>query len=247
MIVGAAVVPSAPLLVPGVGAALAGDVATVSDAVHTVLSRLPDADVAVVLAAGGQGGDADTDGVYESSAATLRGIGRPDITTMLDCDRDLLGAIARASGYPLRRTPLPLGLTVLALHAAIRVVVPVAVPTMHSFGALAAVGVEIQHALASVRAIVVAAGDLSAGLTGRSPLHLVDGARSWDDQAVAAVDAGRLDGLRRIGPSEARRVGALGWAPLCVLAGVVAAAKLGMVVRAYAAPRGVGYLVAGGG
>jgi hypothetical protein len=42
-------------------------------------------------------------------------------------------------------------------------------------------------------------------------------------------------------------VGAVGWAPLVVLQGVCVRAALGSVLRRYAAPRGVGYLVASAG
>jgi len=105
----------------------------------------------------------------------------------------------------------------------------------------------LARALEDRRVAVVAAGDLSAGLTPKAPLTLVEGATAWEEEVVDVVAGGRLERVARMGPGEAARVGALGWAPLVVLAGVCRAAAIGMVVRHHAAPRGVGYLVASGG
>ncbi|MPZ74499.1 MAG: hypothetical protein GEU74_14960, partial [Nitriliruptorales bacterium] len=158
--------------------------------------------------------------------------------------------VAAAAGYPMAvDAPLPLDLAVLVLHVGdLAPLVPVTVPPTAAFDDLTAVGEAVADAFADddVRAVVVAAGDLSAGLTEQSPLHLVPGAISWDEQVVAAVDSGRLEGLSRLGPQEARRVGGHGWPALAVLHGATARFKLGMVVRHYSAPRGVGYMVAHG-
>lgn len=247
MIVGAAIVPSAPLLVPGISAALPEGIGEVSDAVDAVLEKLPDAEVTVLVAAGlaGRAGS-----VRDGDIASLAAVGRPDVMVLT---RSHQAATARISGmvqYPLLRgEPLPLGLAALALLVGSeRPLVPVLVPPLAEFEALVGVGTGIAQALldVDVTAVVVAAGDCSAGLTACSPLHEVPGARAWDERAVAAVDSGRLDALARLGPAEAQRVGALGWAPMAVLHGACARAKIGMVLRHYSAPRGVGYLVAAG-
>ena len=244
MIVGAAVLPTAPLLVPGVSATLPHGVPRVLDAVDAAVDALPAADV-TVLVAGGDGC------VHARARASLRGIGRADITLEAHVAAEAAAEVAAATGLPLDdAVPLPLDLAVLALHLGDAApVVAVTVPAGDPFESLTAIGTSIAEALADpdLRVCVVAAGDLSAGLTERSPLHLVSGAIFWDEQAVAAVDSGRLQGLARLGPEEARRVGARAWAPLTVLHGVTARVKVGMVVRHYSAPRGVGYLVASGG
>lgn len=243
MIVGAAVLPTAPLLVPGASGTLPDGVADVRDSIDAALDRLPDHDVAVLIAGGARGG------VFDTAAATLAGVGRPDITQDGKVEP---GVVERLSGliqYPLLRGGnLPLNLAVLAfLVGNARPLTPLVVPRGAAFEALEAVGVGVAEACkGELRAVVVAAGDLSAGLTERSPLYLVEGARDFDAQLVDVVDSGRLDGLRRLGPAEAQRVGALGWAPLAVLHGALARAKLGIVRRGYSAPRGVGYLVAHG-
>lgn len=244
MIVGAAVIPAAPLLVPGVSASLPEGVPRVYDAIDAVVEGLPQCDLAVVVAAGAQG-------LHDTGRVTLAGIGRPEIDVVVEVDSAAVSRLSAATQYPMFRAGwLPLNLAVLALHLGdIAPLVPISVPDGAGFDALVGVGASVARTFAdpAIRAVVVVAGDLSAGLTEKSPMHLVDGAIFWDEQAVAAVDSGRLDGLSRLGPEEARRVGAQGWAPLAVLHGAVASAKLGMVVRHYAAPRGVGYLVASGG
>lgn len=255
MIVGAAVVPSAPVLVPGVSAVLPPPLAALGAAVDLVLRRLLPHDVAVLIAAAPRGGP---HGCYDAATADLAGIGRPDLVVDATVDRDALGAVTRMTQTPLFRSdPLPLGAAVL-LHHLRRAgdiarpavpVVPVTVPPAATADVLVGIGAGIASAVEdpSLRAVIVVAGDLSAGLTARAPLAAVDGARAFDDQVVDVVASGRLDGLTRLGPGEARRVGALGWAPLMVLHGACARAGTGIAVRTYGAPRGVGYLVAAGG
>jgi len=213
-------------------------------AVHAARAALPPCDLVVVVASGSAA-------LYDSGTADLSGIGRPDIVADAAVASEAVARLSAGTLYPmLRGTPLPLDLAVLLLLLdSAAPVVPMTVPASAGFEALTGIGAAIARSLAdlSVRAGIVVAGDLSTGLTEKSPRHLVPGAIFWDEQAVAAVDGGRLDGLGRLGPEEAARVGASGWAPLAVLHGATARAKLGMVVRHYSAPRGAGYLVAHGG
>ena len=244
MIVGAAVLPTAPLLGPGVSPALPDGIPRVCDAMDAVVDGLPDSDL-LVLVAEGEGG------LHDTGFATLEGIGRADIAVEAEVDGDAVSRLSASTQYPMYRgAALPLNLAVLTLHVGeVAPIVPLAVPASAAFDVLVGLGASIARTFADpdLRVTVVVAGDLSTGLTEKSPLHLVDGAIFFDEQAVAAVDSSRLDALRRLGPGEARRVGAPGWAPLAVLHGAAASAKIGMVVRHYSAPRGVGYLVASGG
>ena len=123
----------------------------------------------------------------------------------------------------------------------------VQVPRGVTFAALAGLGEELVERSMAERYVVVAQGDLSAGLRADSPRPGIPGAAMWDEQAVGAIDASRLEALAKLGPEEAARVHALGWAPLATLAGICRAARLATVVRHYSAPRGVGYVVAQGG
>jgi hypothetical protein len=244
VIVGAAVLPTAPLLVPGVSASLTDGVSAVCDAIDAALDALPEHDVVVLVSGADQGT------LYDEANASLACIGRPEITGAATVDGAALERLSGLVQYPLQRgEPLSLGLSVLSLLVGGgEPVVPLDVPRGASFDSLTAVGVGIFRAVdvPDRRAVVIAAGDLSAGLTERSPLHRVEGAVDFDARIVDAVDSGRLDGLSRLGAAEAKRVGALGWAPLAVLHGTLARAKIGLVRRHYSAPRGVGYLIAHG-
>lgn len=251
MLVGAAVIPTAPVLVPGVSASLPEPLAAVRAAVDVVLRRLRPHDVTVLVASARPGGP---HGCYDASTADLAGIGRPDLATGAAVHRQALEAVTRLTQTPLFRSdPLPLAAAVLVHHLRSvgddSPVVPVTVPPAASADVLVGLGAGIASALdgPDVRVVVIAAGDLSAGLTPRAPLAAVPGARDFDARVVDVVAGGRLDALARLGPDEARRVGSSGWAPLVVLHGACARSGTGMVVRTYAAPRGVGYLVAAGG
>ena len=248
MIVGAAVLPTAPLLVHGISPTLPAGVEKVRGCVDAAVAALPPSDALVLVAAG-------PGAVHDSAHVERGGIGRPDLSTQAPAAGEGV-ALLRASPAPSWAVghgggrPLPLDLAVLTLHVAgLAPVVPVTVPGTAAFQDLAAAGAAIADTFAGpdTRVAVVVAGDLSAGLTEKSPLHLVSGAIFWDEQAVAAVDGGRMESLARLGPQEATRVGARGWAALAVLAGVTGRTRFGMVVRHYSAPRGVGYMVASGG
>lgn len=248
MIVGAAIVPTTALLLPGVAEALPGGVSEVAVAVRAALDGLRPFDVAVLLAA------ATAPAVHLQACTTLAGIGRPDLAVDAEVDVAAALALGAATGWPtVGEAPLPVGLAVLAAlvqASAARpdvCVAPVAVATSAKPDALLGAGESLARALEDRRVAVVAAGDLSAGLTPKAPLTLVEGATAWEEEVVDVVAGGRLERVARMGPGEAARVGALGWAPLVVLAGVCRAAALGLVLRHHSARRGVGYLVAAGG
>lgn len=257
MIHAAAVVPTAPLLVAGVSATVPPEVEAVRGAVRAVLGALPASDVLVLV------GTAEIDApvVHDEAHATLAGFGRPDLAARQPLDGEVTVDLSgRATLGRVHGGSLPPSLAVLSLlvHQAraaaaddgdgVVPVVPIAVPRWAAFGSLVAVGSAVAR-VARERGLVtsiVAGGDLSAGLDDRAPLHRIAGARHFDDVVVDVVSSGRLGGLERVGPVEARRVWAIGWASLAVLHGACAAAKIGLVVRHRSAPRGVGYLVARG-
>lgn len=249
MIVGAAILPSAPLLVPGVSATLPAGAAAVCEAVDAVVEGLPSWDTAVLVAAAPYSRHS-VQGLHDVTQASLSGIGRPDIAHPVRTDHEVTERVARLSQYAVRRGErLPLGLATLALLLGdSRRMVAISVPPSAAFEALTAVGTGVAEAVGedeppARRVVVVAAGDLSAGLGGEVS---VPDAREWDNRVVEVVDGGRLDGLADLGPEQAVRAGARGWAPMTVLHGATARAKVGLARRHYSAPCGVGYLVAGG-
>lgn len=249
MIVGAAAVPTTPLLVDGVTGALPGGLQPIAEATRLALGRLPASEVTVLVA----GTDSGTPVLHATAESSLTGIGRPDLRMVAPVDRPALQAIHEAAGCPVHPDGLlPLDLAVLVRLSGRepgRPLVPVAVPRAADPEALLALGSAIASVLGpgSRRATVIASADLSAGRTEQAPLALVPGAADWDDQVIEIVAGGRLDRLPRLGPAEARRVGARGWASMVVLHAICREVKLGTVVRAWGAPRGVAYLVASAG
>lgn len=244
MLTGAAALPSAPLLAPGVCPVVPLEVQPFVDATALAVERLPDADVAVLVAAGERG-------VHDRAVVDLSGIGVPEVTAIWPAHTSAVSTVSRITQVPQRRaTPLPLGLACLSLHLDGRwPLVPVTVSEDASWEVLVATGAGIVQALAQLdlKAVIVAASDGSAGLSPKAPRARIPGAEEWQGRLVAAMREGATGRLRQLGPEEATRVCALGWAPLAVLHGATARARLGLGLRRHGSPRGVGYVVAHGG
>jgi hypothetical protein len=228
------------VLVPGVGIGRGAVLEQLRTTVARVISRLPDADVIVVVAAG-------QPALHDTVTVDLAGLGHPHVTRTLDGCPPAITALSRITQYPrVRRPRLPLDLAVLALLVDRRVpVVALEVSASAEFSVLSALGTSAVQALdeAGLTGVMVVAGDLSAGLNDAAPLAALPGARQWDADVVALFTRGNVDELAAHGPDAAASVGARGWAPLCVLHGATASASLDLSVRRYSAPRGVGYLV----
>lgn len=239
-LLGAASIPSAPLLVEGVGRGAGPEVQKLRTAVDRTVTELPEGDVVVLVAAGQAA-------LHDTAAVDLQGIGQPRTTRLLAACPPAIAALSRITQYPrVRRPRLPLDLAVLALLVDRNVpLVPLEVPSSAEFPVLAALGTSIVQALeeAGLTGTLVVSGDLSAGLHDGSPLAARPHAADWDARVVDLFTRGASGGLADLGPDAADSVGAKGWAPLCVLHGAVAAASLELSVRGYRAPRGVGYLI----
>ena len=239
-LLGAASIPSAPLLVEGIGRGAGTAIQQVRTAVARTVTDLPQADVMVLVAAGQAA-------LHDAAAVDLQGIGQPHATRLLAACPPAIAALSRITQYPrVRRPRLPLDLAILALLVDRHVpLVPLEVPSSAEFPVLAALGTSIVQALeeAGLTGTLVASGDLSAGLHDGSPLAARPHAADWDARVVDLFTRRASAGLADLGPDAADRVGARGWAPLCVLHGAAAAASLELSVRDYSAPRGVGYLI----
>ncbi len=237
---GAASIPSAPLLVPGVGVGGASAVQQLGVSVRRVVERLPPADVTVLVAAGHAA-------LHDTTRIDLAGLGYPQIVRTLQPCPAAITVLSRVTQYPrVRRPRLPLDLAVLGLLSVRATpVVALEVSASAEFPVLSALGISVVQALgeAGLTGTMVVAGDLSAGLSPDSPLAARSGAAAWDAQVVDAFTTGESDRLAALGPEPASEVGARGWAPLCVLHGAAASLPLRLTVRRYLAPRGVGYLI----
>lgn len=247
-VVGAAAVPTAPLLVPhaasGIPEEIRPEVERLREVTLETLADLPDSDVYVLVARGERG-------VHDRALASLAPLGVPDVEVELPVATELIEDLSRLTQYPMfRGDPLDVAHSVQALllwHARGEVtVLPVNVPPAGDFDVLVTIGASIAEAAedAEVEVSVVCQADLSAALHASSPRYLGEGAREWDEAVLDAVRQGGLRPLEGLGPEKAERVEARGWAPLAVLHGVCASAHLRVEGLAYGAPRGVGQLVA---
>lgn len=246
MIVGAAVLPSAPLLVPGAAGAVPDGVDQVQRQVLEVVAGLPDHDVRILLASG------EVTRVRAGGTASLAGVGLPHVRSetpaALPLARAVRAALPPSAGLD-DSDELTGDLAVLALltatvggaHLGLELSSAEGFHALHTMGATIAAQGDVGD-----RVVVIAAGDLSAGLTARSPAALIPDAAAFDEAVVTAVRDGGAD-LAPLGPDLALRMRARGWAPLCALTGVLRRACASLRSVDYAAPRGVGYLVASGG
>jgi hypothetical protein len=245
-VVGAAAIPAAPLLLPDVSPdqpqEVRPGVRRLRELASDALDAVPAVDAYVLVGSGKRG-------IYDRGQATLAPLGADHARISLPIAQPVIEHLSRLTQYPMfRGDTLDVETSVLALAVhAVRgevPILPVSVPRAADFDVLVSIGASIREAVgqAGMGVAVICASDLSAGLDGSSPAGRIEGARAWDDQVVEACRAGDLAGLRDLGPDEASRVQAHGWASLAVFHGVCAG-RLRVECLGYEAPRGVGYVV----
>ena len=241
-------VPAAPLLLPAATPTPPPLDAAAVDALRAdsraALSALATVDVVVLMAGGSE------PLVHDADVATLSSYGVAGTDTTIETDLELLVAIAaRGQASRLRSERLDGDLAVLALQVAAArpdvPVVPVTVAGLANAAALGGVAAGLVGAVAAVgrRVGIVAAGDLAATLDQTSPGYLVDGASGWDAAACAALRTCDLDAMGALGPDDAARFQARGWAPLTVMLTIAAARSVMLGTASYHVTRGVGAVV----
>lgn len=242
--------PAAPLVLPAASpaqpAAFAAAVDQLRGAVEGIVDRLPSADSALLLLP-------DEEAlVIDAPQASLGSYGRPDVTAAVVIDEALIAAVsARGQAPRVRSDSLTGDAAVLALVLAGTrpdlALAPVTVPRRANAAGLDGVAMGLARAVASVdhEVAVIAAGDLAATLDTTSPGYLVEGASDWDERLVAAVRATDPQAAGALGPDEARRVQARGWAPITVALTLAQGCSWRFDAVTYLAPKGVGQIVAG--
>jgi hypothetical protein len=220
---------------PHVPDEIAGDVARLREAIAQVLAAEHDGPTVLVVSG-------DTLGVTIAPGASLASYGHPQAAATLAVGNQHAAPLASALGVELEQAETLHGDdAVLALHVVAQdphaplLVLRLPADTVAIDAAA--------EALAGLAGRVVAACDLAATLTDASPGAKVDGAEDFDSavvEAVAAVDVAALDVL---GPAEAARVLARGWAPVRLLVALAGRTGQAPVSLLRLAPRGVGLLV----
>lgn len=241
-VVGSAVVPTAPLVLPDVAASVpeehAEAVETLRAAAREAVSSLPTAD-AVVLIAGGRRS------VHATAHVDLGPLGAPEVTRRHPVAGSLLADVTSRTQFPQRHgDDLEVDLAMLALQLPEgATVLPVAVAPAEG-ASLAAAGRAVLSAVrdGDLDVSLLIAGDLSTAREASSPRYLVEGATDWDTATVVAVGSLDVDRLVAQGPA-AERVHARSWAPLVV--GLAATRAAGLQPRAlrHVVVRGVGHVV----
>lgn len=241
-IVGAAVVPTAPLVVPAVAPSVpeehAEDVVSLRAVASEAIARLPATDAVVLIACGRRS-------VHATAHLDLDPLGMPEVRRQHPVAETLLADLTSRTQFPQRHgDDLEVDLAVLALQLPeSTTVLPIAIPSADG-SSLAAVG---RAVLSTVRdggldVSLLFAGDLSTARDASSPRYLVEGATDWDAATVVAVRGMDVDRLVAQGP-EADRVHARSWAPMVV--GLAASRAAGLQPRdlRHLAVRGVGHVV----
>lgn len=241
-VVGAAVVPTAPLVLPAVAPSVpeehAHEVATLRAAATDAVSSLPAAD-AVILIAGGRRS------VHATAHVDLGSLGLPEVARRHPVADALLADLTSRTQFPQRHgDDLEVDLATLALQLPEgTTVLPIAIASADG-ASLAAAGRAVLSAVrdGELDATLLFAGDLSTAREASSPRYLVEGATDWDAATVAAMRKMDVDRLVAQG-SGAARVHARSWASLVV--GLAASRAAGLEPRAlrHVAVRGVGHVV----
>lgn len=234
-LVGGAIVPHAPLLLPEISGP------TVSSKVAEVVAglRAITLDATAIVLASPHGPER---GIYAGRRGDLDDFGRAGVSVETTSADDLAGELGRTWHAPTLGAPLDHGIvTPLALGLMPdKQVVCVSVGDPDDGRRLAEVVAGVaEHR--STKVAFVASGHLGAALTERAPKPLDPAALDLDDAVVAGLteDAAILE--RRAG--ELEDVGASCSAGVLAAFGVLFAGKPASVA-AYARPFGVGYAVA---
>jgi aromatic ring-opening dioxygenase LigB subunit len=241
-LLGGAVVPHAPLLLPELSS---DEVAASADRIRTACAELhfEGAEAVVVLSP-----HAPTSCIYRSAHGCLDGFGVAGVRIDAATNEALAGALAAAWEVPLVDEPVDHGIVV-----ALRLLEAVAAPVV-CVGIEEALGPtsEVRDraisfagsvlSLAEDRVIAfVASANTSAGLSPRGPLTEIPDAADVERRALDALDSDP-SALTEIGEDLARIGGSCGAGPLTAFGHLLQGRRSRLLC--YEAPVGVGYPVA---
>lgn len=228
MIIGAAFVPSAPVLLPAVASGAAAELddlrAAALDAVRRALAGAPQR--VVILGAG------PASRTYSAGTATFRGFG-------VDYDVPLDPAAPGGEPLPLA---LSVGAWLLAQTGWPGERLAVAVDAEADDVALDAAGAALRDDDVPTALVVVADG--SAARSEKAPAHLHPGAEAFDTAVAAALSLGDPAVLAAIDASVAGEVSAAGRPAWRCAAAALAGSTYDAALLADEAPYGVGYFAA---
>ena len=255
MLSAGAVLPSSPLLVPGLAAARPPAL----DVIEPYLASLGRCDAVLVLApatapltvgepgrpGGGSAGCTSTTLLEPPEYVSLAGLGRPDLQRAAAGDAALLRAV-RSLGLPSLPGRSALSHAVFTLMLGRGPPVPqVRLAPAAEPEALLRLGCELADILGrdERRLGLLAAGDLAAAHGDRAPLTALEGAADFDRAMVHALREGDT-GAAAGAEASATALGAAGWASIVTWIAAVGAAALPPPAVTHLVPHGVGWAVA---
>lgn len=258
MIVHAAFLPHSPLLLSSVHPGEEKTLAPITEAIHEVRDHLytlaPDT---IVFLAGHGFHYADAFSIEVSHTYTddLRAFGDLTPPTAYTPDHALSDALQRA----MRRAELPftlhtsetmdyavsVGLRFLAISTARPRVLALAKTDLprkdhFRFGQILREVLDDRHE----RVAVIALGDLSHCIATSGDLDVCKEGRAFDAAVVSALEQGSSSALLAIPEETVEQAKESGYRPLVMLSGLLDHLRVRPEVLAYAAPYGVGYVVA---
>jgi hypothetical protein len=240
VILGAAFVPSTPLLVPEVARGAAHELDDVRAAIDEALQRVlgQGAERVVVLGAGARTGE------RRVGTGSLRGFG-------VDVEASLRGSSLSAAGRVEDAAPLPLSVTLgcwlLEQHAGAADLPRVAFEADPGESRATLASVASALAREPYREVLLVVADGSAARTEKAPAALHPRAEEFDASVASALRSGHGAQLAALDADLAREVASAGWPAWFVAGTALAVAGDGgydAALHAETAPYGVGYLVA---
>jgi hypothetical protein len=222
-----------PAVAPEPPAALEAVIGSVRRQVRDALSGLSGPIIIVV--------SGEAAAVCAPTYASLASSGYPQVAAELNAAKSIAESLS-SEQLPLSGvTQVDGDAGALALHVRSHTSCPTAIVTLNPREPVAA---GLATAIAKAGVHVLVQGDLAATLTVNSPGYFVDGAQLWDERAVAAIRTCDVGLLSTLGPEQAERVVARGWAPLLLMAQIGRAMPRDRAEVEYASMRGVGLVVA---
>lgn len=265
-IVGGALVPHPPILIPEIGGQSLQEVEKTRLAMEKVSARIKswNPDTLIVIT---PHGPVFRDAVSIAAAPQVHGnfanFGAGGIRISAETDTEAVDAIVKQAGQygiPVLRitenSAQRYGLAVTLDHGAL---VPmyylakagIKAKIIHitvgwlEYQDLFMFGQAVQESLRQLdrRAAVICSGDLSHRLTPDAPAGYSKHARVFDEALVKALEKMDIEGVRNLDPTLIEEAGECGLRPIYILLGIFRGLKVGASKLSYEGPFGVGYAV----
>lgn len=265
-IVGCALVPHPPILIPEIGRNNLREVEKTRQGMEKISDqvKLWNPDTLVLIT---PHGPVFRDAISIAAITSLQGnfanFGMPDIRISAETDTEMVEVITRYAGHsgiPVLQitedSAQRYGLSIVLDHGAL---VPlyylakagVKAKVVHisigwlEYEDLFSFGRAVREAVQSIdrRAVIICSGDLSHRLTPDAPAGYSIQARQFDETIVQALEKLNIQAIRNLAPDFIEEAGECGLRPIYILMGILDKLKVKAHTLSYEGPFGVGYAV----